>query len=143
MVEVSCFKEKRCIKMLNYKLIDIKSKSDERGELSFIQNPEIPFEIKRVFWIKPKIGKERGEHANYKCKQCIICVNGKYKITLDDGKNKEEIIPNNNQGLILEPNLWRTMSDFSDDCILLILASEKYDEKDYIRDYKKFKGVYS
>jgi len=128
--------------MLKYGIIDIENIADERGELSFIQNSNLPFEIKRVFWIKPKKDKERGNHANYKCKQCIICINGKYKMSLDDGKDKKEIILSKNQGLILGPSLWRTMSDFSDDCILLVLASEEYDEKDYIRNYKKFKEAY-
>ena len=63
-------------------------------------------------------------------------------MSLDDGKDKKEIILSKNQGLILGPSLWRTMSDFSDDCILLVLASEEYDEKDYIRNYKKFKEAY-
>jgi dTDP-4-dehydrorhamnose 3,5-epimerase len=129
--------------MLKYKIINIESKSDERGELSFVQNSNLPFETKRFFWIKPKKEKERGNHANHKCKQCIICISGKYNMSLDDGKDKEEVILSKNKGLILEPNIWRTMSDFSDDCILLILASEEYDEKDYIRDYRKFKNLHT
>ncbi len=124
-------------------MIDIESRSDERGKLSFIQNSQLPFKIKRVFWINAKADKERGNHAHYKTRQCIICIKGKCKITLDDGKHKEEVsLDNDDKGLIVEPQFWRTMYDFSPDCILLILASEEYSEKDHIRDYKKFKEVY-
>ena len=125
-------------------IIDIKSKSDERGKVSFIQESEIPFPVKRVFWIKPNNTSNRGTHANYKCKQCFICVKGKFKVTLDDGSKKEEVIlDSDDKGLVVEPMIWRTLSDFSDECIILVLASEEYDEADYIRDYDKFKEVCS
>ncbi len=128
--------------MLNYKMIDIKGKADERGRLFFIQNSELPFQIKRVFWMKPK--KERGNHANRKTRQCMICLQGKCKINIDNGKEKEEItLDKEDKGLIIEPNIWRTISEFSKDCIILVLASEEYNKDDYIRNYKKFKEVYS
>ncbi len=130
--------------MKKIKIIDIKNKSDERGKLSVIQKSDIPFQIKRVFWIQGMNKEERGKHAHYKARQCIICIQGKCKIKFDDGKNKKELIliDNDNKGFIKEPNFWITIYDCSPDCILLVLVSEEYDEKDYIRSYKKFKEVY-
>ncbi len=130
--------------MLNIKIIAVKSKSDNRGKLSVIQESSIPFQIKRVFWIQGIGETVRGKHAHYKTRQCIVCIKGSCKVSLDDGKHKEEIIlDDGSKGLIVEPNFWTAIYDASPDCILLVLASEEYDEKDYIGDYKKFKETYS
>jgi len=124
-------------------MINIKNFVDERGELSFLQNSDIPFEIKRVYWMRGLADEERGRHAHYKTKQCIICLNGSCKIGLDDGNEKKELVlENNNKGLIIEPDFWHKLYDFSPECLLLVLASEEYDEKDYIKDYDEFKKVY-
>ena len=129
-------------KMLNCKVIKIECRTDQRGKLSFIQNSNLPFDIKRVFWIIPK--DKRGKHAHYKTKQCMICIKGWCNVKLDNGKEKEEItLKDNDKGLIIEPNFWHSISGFSEDCIILVLASEEYDEKDYIREYNKFIEVYS
>ena len=96
--------------------------------------------VKRVYYIfDTKEGVERGFHAHISLKQIAIAVKGSCTFIIDNGKNREEINLNNpNQGLLIEGLIWREMKDFSKDCVLLVLASEHYDESDYIRNYDKF-----
>jgi len=127
--------------MSNYKLIDFKTLGDDRGSLIAIEEGyNTPFEIKRVYYIfDTQKGVERGFHAHIGLKQLAIVVKGCSTFILDNGKERKEIKLNNpNQGLLIEGLIWREMKDFSEDCVLLVLASEHYDEKDYIRDYDKF-----
>ena len=128
--------------MANYKLIDFKILGDQRGSLIAIeQGYNTPFEIKRVYYIFDTIkGVERGFHAHIDLKQIAIVVKGSCTFILDNGKTREEIkleIPN--KGLLIEGLIWREMKDFSSDCVLVVLASEHYDENDYIRNYIQFK----
>ena len=128
--------------MKKYKLINFKTLGDERGSLIAIeQGHNAPFEIKRGYYIfDTKDGVERGFHAHINLKQICIAVKGSCNFVLDDGRKREEIkLDNPNQGLFIEGLIWREMKDFSSDCVLVVLASEHYDESDYIRDYKIFK----
>jgi dTDP-4-dehydrorhamnose 3,5-epimerase-like enzyme len=128
--------------MTSYKLVDFKTLGDERGSLIAIeQGYNAPFEIKRVYYIfNTKEEVERGFHAHINLKQIAIAVKGSCTFVLDDGNKREEIILTNpNQGLFIEGLIWREMKDFSSDCVLVVLASEHYDESDYIRDYQIFK----
>ena len=130
--------------MTSYKLIDFKTLGDERGSLIAIEEGyNTPFEIKRVYYIfDTKEGVERGFHAHINLKQMAIVVKGSCTFVLDNGNKKEEIhLTNPNQGLLIEGLIWREMKNFSPDCVLLVLASEHYDESDYIRDYDKFLQV--
>lgn len=123
------------------KVLDFKTLGDDRGSLIAIeQGYNIPFEIKRVYYIfDTKEGVERGFHAHINLKQMAIVVKGSCTFVLDDGIKKEEIELNNpNQGLLIEGLIWREMKNFSPDCVLVVLASEHYDESDYIRNYDKF-----
>lgn len=127
--------------MNGYKIVDFKTLGDERGSLIAIeQGYNTPFEIKRVYYIfDTKKDVERGFHAHINLKQMAIVVKGSCTFVLDNGKTREEIKLNNpNQGLFIEGLIWREMKDFSPDCVLLVLASEYYDESDYIRDYDFF-----
>ena len=101
----------------------------------------IPFNIKRVYYIfDTKKNVERGFHAHKDLKQLCIAVKGSCTFIIDDGLKKEEIILDNpSQGLYIESLIWREMKDFSSDCVLVVLASEYYNESDYIRDYEIFK----
>ena len=82
----------------------------------------------------------RGHHAHKKLEQVIFCVNGSFKLIVNDGSAEQEIFLNTaEKGVFLGHNLWHTMSDFSSDCIILVIASDEFDENDYIRDFKKFK----
>lgn len=127
--------------MSSYKLVNFKTLGDERGSLIAIeQGYNAPFEIKRVYYIfDTKKGVERGFHAHINLKQIAIAVKGTCTFVLDDGKKREEVkLDNQNQGLFIEGLIWREMKDFSEDCVLVVLASEHYDESDYIRDYQEF-----
>jgi dTDP-4-dehydrorhamnose 3,5-epimerase-like enzyme len=127
---------------MKIKFINFEIKGDERGSLIAIEElKNIPFEIKRVYYIfntKPNV--RRGFHTHKNLKQVAICVKGSCKFLLDDGKERvDEIVLNKpNKGLLIEEMIWREMYDFSEDCVLLVLASEFYDESDYIRDYEEF-----
>ncbi len=130
--------------MTSYKLIDFKTLGDERGSLIAIEEGyNAPFKIKRVYYIfDTKKGVERGFHAHINLKQIAIAVKGSCTFVLDDGQKREEKkLDNPNQGLFIEGLIWREMKDFSKDCVLVVLASEKYDESDYIRDYDRFLKV--
>ena len=127
--------------MTSYKLVDFKTNGDDRGSLIAIEEGyNTPFEIKRVYYIfDTKEGVERGFHAHINLKQMAIVVKGSCIFVLDDGTKKEEIELNNpKQGLLIEGLIWREMKNFSPDCVLVVLASEHYDESDYIRNYNKF-----
>ncbi|EBL1504688.1 WxcM-like domain-containing protein, partial [Salmonella enterica] len=115
---------------------------DERGTLiSLERDKNIDFEIRRVYYIfDTKQGVVRGFHAHKNLKQLIIPVRGSCRFILDDGYERVSILLDNpSQGLLVNSLIWREMSDFSDDCVLMILASNEYDESDYIRDYEVFK----
>ena len=122
------------------KLIDLPSFGDQRGGLVAIEsNQSIPFEIKRLYYIFNTTNQSRGFHAHIDLKQVAVCVKGSCRFILDNGHVREEVILSSpTQGLYIEALTWREMHDFSEDCVLLVLASEHYDENDYIRDYQDF-----
>lgn len=114
---------------------------DGRGQLVAVETgKEIPFPIRRVYYIYGvREGIRRGYHAHKKLEQVLICVHGSCKILLDDGKERA-VVPLNSpsQGLYVGNAMWREMFDFSPDAVLMVLASELYDEADYIRKYDEF-----
>lgn len=114
---------------------------DERGQLVALEeHKDIPFEIKRVYYMYDTgNGIRRGYHAHKSLEQILICIHGSCKILLDNGFEKK-IIPLEKpyEGLYISNNMWREMYDFSPDAVLLVLASDYYDENDYIRDYEEF-----
>ena len=123
------------------KTINFQPLGDERGSLVALEGSKsVPFDIKRVYYIfGTKEGVSRGFHAHRNLKQVVVCVTGSCRFVLDNGKSREEIILDSAAtGLVIEDLTWREMHDFSQDCVLLVLASEYYDEADYIRDYQKF-----
>lgn len=126
---------------MSYKIINFKINGDNRGSLIAIEkNKNIPFDIKRVYYIFDTQDKvRRGFHAHKNLKQLAVCVHGSCKFLLDDGNTKKSIeLTNPKQGLLIEGLVWREMYDFSPNCVLMILADEYYDEKDYIRNYNHF-----
>lgn len=101
----------------------------------------IPFEIKRIYYINNLFNKKskRGHHAHKKLEQIIFCINGSFRLNLDDGKTKQSIAMNDPYyGIRLGPKLWHTMSHFTNDCVILVLANDYYKESDYIRNYEIF-----
>lgn len=111
------------------------------GRLSIIQNDiSAPFEVKRVYFIYDVPGGEsRGGHAHRRLHQLIVAVSGSFTVTLDDGTRKRQVMLNRpNMALEIVPGIWRTVEDFSSGAVCLVLASEKYEEADYIRLYDEF-----
>ncbi len=114
---------------------------DDRGSLVALEaNLTVPFTINRVYYIfGTKQGVSRGFHAHKNLKQIAVCVTGKCRFVLDNGITKQEAwLDDPTKGLFIESVVWREMHDFSEDCVLLVLASEPYDENDYIRNYDDF-----
>ena len=114
---------------------------DQRGDLVALEGQrDVPFEVKRVFYIfGVHRDISRGEHAHYKTDQYLIAVKGACKVVLDDGRQKVTHDLNKpNIGLLQDAMVWGAMHSFTDDCVLLVLASEYYDEADYIHDYDEF-----
>lgn len=126
---------------MNIDLINFNLKGDQRGSLIALEEgKEIPFEIKRVYYIfDTKDGVRRGYHAHKNLSQILVCVKGSCKVLLDDGKSKEEVLLSSpSLGLLIKDLVWREMFDFSSDCVLMVLADKHYDEKDYVRSYDDF-----
>mgnify|MGYP000880127972 CR=1 FL=1 len=127
-----------------YKLLEFDIKGDKTGSLvSLEQNKNIPFDIKRVYYIfNTKEQVRRGFHAHKNLQQVIIATSGSCKIAIDNGEKKEVMsLSTPNIGLLLQDVVWREMYDFSNDCVLMVLADNHYDEDDYIRNYKLFKNL--
>lgn len=123
------------------KLIDFQVLGDDRGHLVALEQcKNVPFEIKRIYYMySMKRELPRGFHAHKNLEQVAICVSGQCRFVLDDGTNREEVLLNSPAtGLYIGNNQWREMHEFTEDCILMVLASEVYDESDYIRDYDEF-----
>jgi dTDP-4-dehydrorhamnose 3,5-epimerase-like enzyme len=124
------------------KLIDLPVFKDHRGSLVAIEGQRnIPFEIKRIYYILGTENNEpRGFHAHKNLQQLMVCLKGSCVLTLDNGKSKSKVLLNNpGQGIIVDKMVWREMSEFTKDCIILVLANDYYKEDDYIRNYQDFK----
>jgi len=118
--------------------INIKNVIDERGQLNFIQENQIPFNIKRIFYIT-KISGMRGGHSHYECEQILICLNGTCELYHTDGNNENRFyLSNNSKGFYTPVNNWVEINNFSDNCIILVLCSHLFEEKDYCRDKDLF-----
>lgn len=122
-------------------LVTLRAIGDERGWLTPVETGrDIPFDVRRVYFIYgTKAGIRRGLHAHRDLEQVAICVAGSCTFLLDDGENKCEILLDSpSKGLYISSMIWREMYNFSEDCVLMVLASRLYDESDYIRDYADF-----
>lgn len=127
-------------------VIDIRRYSDTRGYLSVVENGiDIPFDIKRIYYLYMVPEVARGAHAHKALQQLLIATSGSVKVIMDDGTEKKSFVLDKPwKGLLIPAGLWRDLEDFSGGAVLMCLASEKYDAEDYIRDYKEFlvyKGV--
>lgn len=123
------------------RLLEFDIKSDARGSLVAIEeNKDIPFKIKRVYYIfAAKSNVVRGKHAHKNLQQALICTSGSCKVLVDSGREKKEyFLSDPGSGLVISNMLWREMYDFSADCTLMVLASDHYNESEYIRDYGEF-----
>ena len=123
-------------------IINLARIADPRGNLTPCEgNVDVPFEVKRVYWVYDVPGGEsRGSHAHKHCREFIIAANGSFSVTVNNGKEEKSFLLNHPyQGLLVEENLWRTLEDFSSGAVCLVLASEPFSEEDYIRDYEEYR----
>jgi dTDP-4-dehydrorhamnose 3,5-epimerase-like enzyme len=122
-------------------LIDFKSLGDDRGQLFSLEgNKNIPFDIKRIYYMYGmQSDVPRGFHAHKELQQVAICIKGSCKLVMDDGTTKEEVVIDTpNTGIVIDKLIWHEMHDFSENCILMVIASDLYDESDYLRNYDDF-----
>ena len=123
-------------------IIDLPKIYDPRGNLTVAeQMRNVPFEVKRVYWTYDvSDGERRGGHAHKECVEFIIAVSGSFTVTLDDGKGNHKDFHLNHpwQGLLVPTGIWRTLEDFSSGAVCLVLASEFFDEADYLYEYDEF-----
>ena len=119
----------------------LKTFTDNRGNLTIIEEGhEVPFKIQRVYWIHgvPQ-GEERGWHSNKISSEYVIAVNGSVEITLEDKKGRRTyLLDSKEKGLLIPPDTWDEIRNFSPDAVLLVLASHSYDETAYINSYEEF-----
>ena len=122
-------------------VIDVSKIHNEAGNITVVENGEnIPFDVKRIYYLYDvPSGEARGGHAHYELEQFIIAASGSFDVILNDGRNKKRVSLNRpNLALHIVPGLWRELDNFSSGSICMVLASHKYDECDYIRDYDLF-----
>jgi hypothetical protein len=126
------------------RLIDLPQINDPRGNLTFIENSnQIPFDIKRAYYLYDiPGGSERGSHAHKKLHQFILAISGSFDVELNDGSERKRFHLNRSYyGLYVSPMMWRLIDNFSSGAVCMVLASEKYDENDYIRNYNDFLNI--
>ncbi len=123
------------------KIIDLVKIIDPRGNLTVAEGcKDVPFDVKRVYWVYDvPAGENRGGHAHKQCQEFIIALSGSFHVTLDNGREQVTVLLNHPyQGLFVDTSTWRTLDDFSSGAVCLVLASETFDEADYIREYDAF-----
>lgn len=126
---------------LEIKLIDLPRITDPRGNLTFVEaEGHVPFPVRRAYWVYDvPAGESRGGHAHKRLKQLVVALSGSFTVTLDNGRERKTVLLNHPwQGLLIETDTWRTLDDFSSGAVCLVLASEHYDESDYIYEYDEF-----
>lgn len=126
---------------MNYEIIELPRIIDPRGNLSVAEETRnIPFDIKRVYFVYDvPAGESRGGHAHKECKEFIIAVSGSFTLNLEANGEKVSLLLNKPyQGVLVNEGIWRTLDDFSSGAVVLVLASDFFDEDDYIRDYDEF-----
>jgi hypothetical protein len=125
---------------MNIEIIDIPKITNTKGNIGVVENDTIPFDIKRVYYLFDiPSSTKRGGHAHKNLKQILIALSGSFDVVLKDGKSKQVVTLNSPcKGLLINSNIWRELENFSSGAVCLVLASEVYQEDDYIRSYKAY-----
>lgn len=125
---------------MNIELVKIPKIEDTRGNLSVIENDLIPFEIKRVYYLYDvPAGAERGGHSHKEQKEFLVALSGSFDVILNDGQSEKIITLNKPyEGLLINESIWRELKNFSSGSVCLVVASEVFEEEDYIRDFEEF-----
>ena len=127
-------------------VVELGKIENNQGNLTVVQsNQDVPFDIKRVFYLYDIPGGEaRGAHAHKQCHQFLVAVSGCFEVVLDDGVNKRTGTLNRPfYGLHIPPGIWAAEQEFSSGSVCLVMTSETFSEEDYIRDYEQFKAYRS
>ena len=127
-------------------LIELGKHHHPNGNLTVVNNStQVPFDIKRVYYLYDVPGgEERGGHSHKALKQFVVAISGAFDVIIDDGINQRTVTLNRPyMGLLIVPGIWRVINNFSSGAVCLVLASEHYDEADYVRDYDEFKQLTS
>ncbi len=126
--------------MTQIQLIALPKIEDHRGNLSVIENDTIPFDIKRVYYLYDvPSGAERGGHAHKEQQEVLIALSGSFDVILNDGKTEKTVTLNKpNQGLLIGSGVWRELKNFSSGAVCLVIASDVFNEDDYIREFDEF-----
>ena len=121
-------------------IIEIPKIIDQRGNLAVIENGILPFKMQRVYYLfDVPAGAYRGGHAHKQQQEFLVAISGSFEVVLDDGRQKKSVLLNRpDRGLLIPTGIWRELQDFSQGSVCLVLNSDKFDEADYIRDYKSF-----
>jgi dTDP-4-dehydrorhamnose 3,5-epimerase-like enzyme len=125
---------------MKYQIINIPKITDPRGNLAVIEGNTIPFVVKRVYYLfDVPSDSHRGGHAHKNCQSLLIALSGSFTVKLYDGKNRKDILLNKpDKGLLIPTMLWRELEDFSSGAVCLSIASDEFDEEDYIRELTDF-----
>ena len=121
--------------------VPLMQKGDERGQLAVAEiGSTLPFLVRRVYWIHgTKPGISRGFHAHKRLRQVFVCLAGSVRMMFTDGEQRDEFVFDSfSEALVVGPGLWRVMSEFSPDCVLMVFADREYEEDDYIRDFASY-----
>nr|WP_321224869.1 FdtA/QdtA family cupin domain-containing protein [uncultured Psychroserpens sp.] len=128
------------IDLKGVEIIEIPKITDPRGNLAVIEKDCLPYAIKRVYYLYDVPSDAfRGGHAHKEQLEFLIALSGSFEVVLDDGKTKQRVMLNKpNKGLLIPTGMWRELDNFSSGAVCLVLASDVYEEEDYIRDYNQF-----
>ena len=128
---------------MEIKIVNIPKIEDPRGNLSVIEKEVVPFDIKRVYYLYDvPAGAERGGHAHKKLQQFLVALSGSFDVILNDGK-EEKIVTLNKpfEGLLITNGIWRDLKNFSSGAVCLVVASDVFEEADYIREFNEFLAI--